>query len=855
MLLFGGFKTKKTQISRLWIVAIIVAILTISSFFFIPSAQVSPVNAQDTTETRDQNLLQYEWPQISGGPDTARFSKSPAPSTSDILWNTSITNLHSYISAFNDMIYVCSDTSVFALNPETGKTIWSTEIEMKGNWPIVYKIDSHHMVVEGTCLDPQTGDILWTSSSFCADTGLYNNQAYSPEEKMFYIKKLSYIEAWNFSDPSILPTFEWETYIPGSGRVGIGISYGDGKIFPGSFQSLQMGVDAKTGEVLWTTRTKCPMIFSGSYSNGMFVRGGTDDNTMYCFNATTGEIVWTYTPNSNGYFTAGCAVGYGMVYEPNKDGKVYAINMTNGELIWDYQGPGTMLFPGMPTVADGKVYVTSGQDASFGEETGDSEFVCLDAYTGEVIWKLPIEAFAPRESAIVAYGKLFVIPGDITTAIDSLSGNEYDSFDQIWAFGTSSSQVSDASWPMFRSDAKRSSIGNDGPSSLTMVWRYTTEGAVMSSPSVVNGIVYVGSQDMSVYAVDAYNGELVWKYQTNGTIESSPAVVGGKVFIGSDDGYVYCLDAYQGYLIWKTFVNSDLPVISGAAVMLRSSPAVVDKIVYIGSVDGKLYALNVDNGNILWTYETYGIVKSSPTVSGGSVYFSSEEPTEGALYKLDAKDGTLIWRKPIEYLPVYIGGTDMQCTPTVADGMVFASANIREYYGIDASSGETVWTYSNPNAAEFIVSAPIYLDGKLFVIDKFDIACLNAATGEKIWSSYSGDELYVSPSYANGSIYVVTSQRHTFIINATTGDKILASTTPSASWSSPALVDGNLYIGNNDWNIYCFTDPTLEVTVTQGPYDAYIYATIAIAATVVAIIAYFKVYKKSKNNYSKVEIS
>ncbi|MCW4034058.1 MAG: PQQ-binding-like beta-propeller repeat protein, partial [Candidatus Bathyarchaeota archaeon] len=516
-----------------------------SNFVFV-SVQVNTVNAQSDNQTNTQNMLQFEWPQICGGSGTSRFSAGPAPSTSDILWKANITNIQSFITAFNGMVFVCSDSAVIALNRETGKTIWSTPIDMKGTWPMVYKIDSGHMIVESTCLDPQNGDILWTSTSFCTDTGLYNNNVYSPEEKMFYIKNLSYVEAWNFSDPSKHPTLEWETYVLGSGRVGSGISYGDGKVFPGSFQSVQMALDAKTGEVVWTTLTKSPMIFQGAYSDGMFVRGGTDDNTMYCFNATDGEIVWTYTPDTDGYFTVGCAVAYGMVYEPNKDGSIYAINMTTGDRVWSYQGPGTMLFPGMPTVADGKVYVTSGQDASFGEEVGYSEFVCLDAYTGEAFWKLSIEAFAPRESVAVAYGKLFVIPSNITTAIDSFSGSEYDAHGQIWAFGSNEPSQSYGSWSMFRSDAKRSSTGNDGPSELNLAWSYTTEGAVMSSPSVVNGVVYVGSQDMNVYAVDAYTGGLVWKYQTNGTIESSPAVVGGKVFIGSNDGYVYCLDSYSG---------------------------------------------------------------------------------------------------------------------------------------------------------------------------------------------------------------------------------------------------------------------------------------------------------------------
>ncbi len=88
--------------------------------------------------------------------------------------------------------------------------------------------------------------------------------------------------------------------------------------------------------------------------------------------------------------------------------------MNNGDLVWKYHGPDKdLLWPGMPTVADGKVYVTTGEVAMYGGEVGISQYACLNAYTGKAIWTLPIEALAPRESAIVAYGNLYMIPGNV----------------------------------------------------------------------------------------------------------------------------------------------------------------------------------------------------------------------------------------------------------------------------------------------------------------------------------------------------------------------------------------------------------------------------------------------------------
>ena len=828
--------------------------MLISTIFASISAYHGNASAQVTTNTTstNDNLNQYEWSQFQGDSSFTRFSAGPAPDTSATLWKANITGIQPYLAAFDGMIFVGTNTSIVALDKETGNVVWETAIPMNRTWPIAYKIDDSHMVVESSCLDPKTGNILWTSASFCADTGIFSANVYSPEEKMFYTKVDSYIEAWDFSDPSAPPTMVWKTYVPGGGRTGIGTTYGDGMVFPGSFENHQMTLDAKTGAVVWDTLTKGPMIFDGAYSDGRFFRGGTDDNTLYCFNATNGQILWSYTPDTDGYFTTGPAVGYGMVYEMNKDGYLYAINIDTGALVWRYKGPDeTLLWPGMPAVADGKVYVTTGEAAEYGGQVGVSEFACLNAYTGEPIWKLPIEALAPRESVAIAYGNLYIIPGTVTTSVDSISGNEYSRINQVWAIGSSSIPVS--SWPMWRADPTHSSTALVGPSNLSLTWNFTTNGSVISSPSVANGIVYVGSQDKNIYAIGAYSGNLIWKFTTQDAIESSPAIANGKVYTGGDDGYVYCLDAYTGAFIWKTFVNGDLPYTYGSFV-LKSSPVVSGGKVYIGSLDGYLYALDANNGGIVWRVKTDGQIESSPAVADGAVYFTAEEPTAGALYKLDANSGALIWKQQLPYEYQFTGGTEMLGSPSVADGMVFASSDLRSYYGIDAATGDFVWNFTDPDAMEFIASSPIYVNGDLFIIDKFNIACLNATNGHTIWSFYTGDELYISPSYADGKIYIVTSERHIYILDATNnGTKIATATTPSSSWSSPTIANGRLYVGNNDWNVYCFsnyvtnqTSSTPSNNVTSGTISVAVIAAIVAVVIVATAALGYAVRKRAK---------
>ena len=64
-------------------------------------------------------------------------------------------------------------------------------------------------------------------------------------------------------------------------------------------------------------------------------------------------------------------------------------------------------------------------------------------------------------------------------------------------------------------------------------------------PTAVAGVVYVGSHDDWVYALDAATSELRWRYQTGDEIRSSPTVSDGIVYVGSRDGHVYALRASE----------------------------------------------------------------------------------------------------------------------------------------------------------------------------------------------------------------------------------------------------------------------------------------------------------------------
>ena len=203
----------------------------------------------DSTSLVDVNdLLQYEWPQLHGDPGFTRFSEGPAPEVSDILWKTNITGIQSYLAAFNGKIFVTTASEVIALDHETGLIVWRKSVPERERWPAVYKIDDSHMVMGKNCLDIESGEIVWVSDEFSARVAYWAEGVYSPEEKKFYGMVDSFLQAWDFSDLSKPPELSWETFVQGGGSSGSGVQYGEGKVFPGSFDNHQIAIDAKTGD-------------------------------------------------------------------------------------------------------------------------------------------------------------------------------------------------------------------------------------------------------------------------------------------------------------------------------------------------------------------------------------------------------------------------------------------------------------------------------------------------------------------------------------------------------------------------------------------------------------------------------
>jgi eukaryotic-like serine/threonine-protein kinase len=210
----------------------------------------------------------------------------------------------------------------------------------------------------------------------------------------------------------------------------------------------------------------------------------------------------------------------------------------------------------------------------------------------------------------------------------------------------------------------------------------------LSSPTVAGGMVYVGSGDGNVYALDAESGVSRWKFQTGNVVHASPAVAYDTVYIGSWDSFFYALDAKTGRERWR-FKTGEDPAISNQ-VGIQSSAVVADGIVYFGCRDANLYALDAATGAKLWAFPNKGSwVISTPIVRDGTLYFATSD--SGLFHALDAKSGALRYSLSFSHWPMF-------SSPAIAGRVLYIGSHAGTLLAIDLDKHATAWSFRTDGA-------------------------------------------------------------------------------------------------------------------------------------------------------------
>jgi outer membrane protein assembly factor BamB len=312
-------------------------------------------------------------------------------------------------------------------------------------------------------------------------------------------------------------------------------------------------------------------------------------------------------------------------------------------------------------------------------------------------------------------------------------------------------------------------------------WAFATGDTVTSSPVVSGGVVYVGSGDHLLYAVDASTGAERWAFRTRDSVDASAAVAGDAVYVGSVDYNLYAVDAASGSQRW-TF-----PTESG----VYSSPAVAGGLVYFGSTDYHLYAVEAATGTKRWSRATEVTGFSSPVVTGGVVYVLSDNED---LYTFDAGTGRPGWMLPAS------GNVPGEQRPVVSGGAVYFGRTDGRLYAVDAATGSRRWTFPTGGP---VVGSPALAAGTVYVgSDDHHVYAVDAATGTQRWRFATGDRVRTTPAVADGVVYAGDNGGTLYAVDAATGRRRWTFHAGGPLNSSPAVAGDLVCVGSDDHHLY-----------------------------------------------------
>ena len=396
-------------------------------------------------------------------------------------------------------------------------------------------------------------------------------------------------------------------------------------------------------------------------------------------------------------------------------------------------------------------------------------------------------------------------------------------------------------WPHFRFDKNHTgeqpfetTLSQDNIGSAGLLWQDSLGGTdslvYFSSPAVVNGIVFVGTDDghLFAYSADGCGGQLcttpLWESDYFPQMIDAPAVANGVVYIGSQTSYTDAsgkLNAFAadgcGQSICEPLWRGDAGLVS----IDESSPAVWKDIVFVGAKNLYAFAANgcgKKRCKPLWTGKLGDITLSSPVIYKGVVYIGDND---GKLYAFKAAGCGARTCGPL-WTADYAGTSfDYGSSPSVSDGVVYIASDDRlsafDTKGCGKSTCTPLWQGLPKSEGDGFIfgGSPAIADGRVFIPsseDTYGVAVYPAkGCGQRtcVWSSFlTGpgfqSAIESSPTLANGIVY---AGRNTGEVLAWAEN--CAQETCAPLWvgqtaagqivnASPTVVNGKIYVGSSD---------------------------------------------------------
>jgi len=325
------------------------------------------------------------------------------------------------------------------------------------------------------------------------------------------------------------------TFYQDDASVFTGVAIGEKAIYYGNSLGEIKALSKKNGRMIWQNVTGFSLYSTPVCSDNRLIVPATDDN-IYAFSAKNGAKLWKVMGDAP--FVADGLVKDGKLYQGGYK-RFYKIDLASGHIDWIFSNMDNYC-QARPTVAEGKVF--------FG--VWDTHFYCLDAQTGELVWKWSNgknqNLFSPANCVpVINHNKVIIVaPDRYMTAFDPANGtmlwrtNEYQVRES-----QGSSQDGKTVYAKLM-DGRLVAVSSDS-ADYRALWTVDLGLGYEHAPCPIvesRGIIYVGSRNGVVVAVDAKSHQVIWRYKCgNSEVNQFQVDTDGAIYFSLVEGKIYKL--------------------------------------------------------------------------------------------------------------------------------------------------------------------------------------------------------------------------------------------------------------------------------------------------------------------------